>query len=154
GPYITPLVRKLAAEHGVNLATVAGTGVGGRIRKQDVLEAARVLREQQQPAAAPAPVPAAPAPVPAADGQQARPAAAPALAGPAGAAARSRWRGPTGGMPRPRHLTPRRMVESLQISAQLTTVVEADVTEITRLRQRAKADFEAREGVKLSYLPF
>src|SRR5580693_6601522 len=64
GPYITPLVRKLAAEHGVNLATVAGTGVGGRIRKQDVMEAARVLREQQQPAATPAP---------AADAQQAPP---------------------------------------------------------------------------------
>ena len=154
GPYITPLVRKLAAEHGVNLATVAGTGVGGRIRKQDVLEAARVLREQQQPAAAPAPVPAAPAPVPAADGQQARPAAAPALAAPAREIVPSTLRGTTERMSRARQLIARRMVESLQISAQLTTVVEADVTEITRLRQRAKADFEAREGVKLSYLPF
>jgi len=154
GPYITPLVRKLAAEHGVNLATVAGTGVGGRIRKQDVLEAARVLREQQQPAAAPAPVPAAPAPVPAADGQQARPAAAPAPAAPAREIVPSTLRGTTERMSRARQLIARRMVESLQISAQLTTVVEADVTEITRLRQRAKADFEAREGVKLSYLPF
>src|SRR5215510_8891927 len=154
GPYITPLVRKLAAEHGVNLAMVAGTGVGGRIRKQDVLEAARVLREQQQPAAAPAPVPAAPAPVPAADGQQARPAAAPAPAAPAREIVPSTLRGTTERMSRARQLIARRMVESLQISAQLTTVVEADVTEITRLRQRAKADFEAREGVKLSYLPF
>src|SRR5215475_7709021 len=154
GPYITPLVRKLAAEHGVNLATVAGTGVGGRIRKQDVLEAARVLREQQQPAAAPAPVPAAPAPVPATDGQQARPAAAPALAAPTREIVPSTLRGTTERMSRARQLIARRMVESLQISAQLTTVVEADVTEITRLRQRAKADFEAREGVKLSYLPF
>jgi len=153
GPYITPLVRKLAAEHGVNLATVAGTGVGGRIRKQDVLEAARVLREQQ-PAAAPAPVPAAPAPVPAADGQQARPAAAPAPAAPAREIVPSTLRGTTERMSRARQLIARRMVESLQISAQLTTVVEADVTEITRLRQRAKAAFEAREGVKLSYLPF
>src|SRR5260370_695083 len=70
GPYITPLVRKLAAEHGVNLAAVAGTGVGGRIRKQDVLEAARVLREQQSAAAT--------APATAADGQQAPRAVAPA----------------------------------------------------------------------------
>jgi pyruvate dehydrogenase E2 component (dihydrolipoamide acetyltransferase) len=144
GPYITPLVRKLAAEHGVNLATVAGTGVGGRIRKQDVLEAARVLRAQQ-PAAAPAP---------AADGQQAPPAAAPAPAAPARAIEPSTLRGTTERLSRARQLIARRMVESLQTSAQLTTVVEADVTAITRLRERAKADFETREGVKLSYLPF
>ena len=144
GPYITPLVRKLAAEHGVNLATVAGTGVGGRIRKQDVLEAARVLREQQ-PAAAPAP---------AADGQQAPPAAAPAPIAPARAIEPSTLRGTTERLSRARQLIARRMVESLQTSAQLTTVVEADVTAIARLRERAKADFEAREGVKLSYLPF
>ena len=144
GPYITPLVRKLAAEHGVNLATVAGTGVGGRIRKQDVLEAARVLREQQ-PAAAPAP---------AADGQQAPPAAAPAPVAPARAIEPSTLRGTTERLSRARQLIARRMVESLQTSAQLTTVVEADVTAISRLRERAKADFEAREGVKLSYLPF
>jgi len=147
GPYITPLVRKLAAEHGVNLATVAGTGVGGRIRKQDVLEAARVLREQQQPAAAPTAVAAA-------DGQQATAAPAPAPAAPARAIVPSTLRGTTERMSRARQLIARRMVESLQVSAQLTTVVEADVTEITRLRRRAKADFEAREGVKLSYLPF
>jgi 2-oxoglutarate dehydrogenase E2 component (dihydrolipoamide succinyltransferase) len=148
GPYITPLVRKLAAEHGVNLATVAGTGVGGRIRKQDVIEAARVLREQQ-PAAAPPPVAAA-------DGQQAMaaPATAAAPAAPARAIVPSTLRGTTERLSRARQLIARRMVESLQISAQLTTVVEADVTAITRLRQRAKADFEAREGVKLSYLPF
>ncbi len=144
GPYITPLVRKLAAEHGVNLATVAGTGVGGRIRKQDVLEAARVLREQQPPAA----------PAPAADGQQAPPAPAPVPAAPARAIEPSTLRGTTERLSRARQLIARRMVESLQTSAQLTTVVEADVTAITRLRERAKADFEAREGVKLSYLPF
>jgi 2-oxoglutarate dehydrogenase E2 component (dihydrolipoamide succinyltransferase) len=144
GPYITPLVRKLAAEHGVNLATVAGTGVGGRIRKQDVLEAARVLREQQ-PAASPAP---------ATDGQQAAPVAAPAPAAPARAIVPSTLRGTTERLSRARQLIARRMVESLQTSAQLTTVVEADVTAIARLRERAKADFEAREGVKLSYLPF
>jgi 2-oxoglutarate dehydrogenase E2 component (dihydrolipoamide succinyltransferase) len=146
GPYITPLVRKLAAEHGVNLAMVAGTGVGGRIRKQDVIEAARVLREQQ---------PAAPAP--AAVGQQAQPVAAPAPAAPAAPARAivpSTLRGTTERLSRARQLIARRMVESLQTSAQLTTVVEADVTAITRLRARAKADFETREGVKLSYLPF
>jgi pyruvate dehydrogenase E2 component (dihydrolipoamide acetyltransferase) len=144
GPYITPLVRKLAAEHGVNLATVAGTGVGGRIRKQDVLEAARVLREQQ---------PAAAAPAPAVDGQQAPPPAPPAAA-PARTVVPSTLRGTTERLSRARQLIARRMVESLQTSAQLTTVVEADVTAITRLRERARADFEAREGVKLSYLPF
>jgi 2-oxoglutarate dehydrogenase E2 component (dihydrolipoamide succinyltransferase) len=144
GPYITPLVRKLAAEHGVNLATVAGTGVGGRIRKQDVLEGARVLREQQ-PAASPAP---------ATDGQQAAPVAAPAPAASARAIVPSTLRGTTERLSRARQLIARRMVESLQTSAQLTTVVEADVTAIARLRERAKADFEAREGVKLSYLPF
>ncbi len=152
GPYITPLVRKLAAEHGVDLATVAGTGVGGRIRKQDVLEAARVLREQQPPAA--------PQPPAAADGQQPAAAApAPVQAPPVPAApprgiVPSTLRGTTERLSRARQLIARRMVESLQISAQLTTVVEADVTAITRLRERAKADFEAREGVKLSFLPF
>jgi len=147
GPYITPLVRKLAAEHGVNLAAVAGTGVGGRIRKQDVLEAARVLREQQSAAAT--------APATAADGQQAPRAVAPAApAAPARSIDPSTLRGTTERLSRARQLIARRMVESLQISAQLTTVVEADVTAITRLRERAKADFEAREGVKLTYLPF
>jgi 2-oxoglutarate dehydrogenase E2 component (dihydrolipoamide succinyltransferase) len=143
GPYITPLVRKLAAEHGVNLGDVAGTGVGGRIRKQDVLEAARVLREQ--PAAQPPAV---------ADGRAAGPAAAPPPAAPARPVVPSTLRGTTERLSRARQLIARRMVESLQTSAQLTTVVEADVTAIARLRQRAKVDFEAREGVKLSYLPF
>ncbi len=153
GPYVTPLVRKLAAEHGVDLATVTGTGVGGRIRKQDVVDAARVRREAiaaaQQSAAA--------------DGQAAarQPAAGPARPGqPAqGGASRppiepSHLRGTTERMSRARQLIARRMVESLQTSAQLTTVVEVDVTAIARLRDRAKADFEAREGVKLTFLPF
>ncbi len=140
GPYVTPLVRKLAAEHGVSLATVTGTGVGGRIRKQDVLEAARALRES--PAAPLAPVaPEAPT-GPAAPGTPAR------------AIVPSSLRGTTERMSRARQLIARRMVESLQTSAQLTTVLEADVTAIARLRDRAKADFEAREGVKLSFLPF
>jgi pyruvate dehydrogenase E2 component (dihydrolipoamide acetyltransferase) len=167
GPYVTPLVRKLATEHGVDLAAVTGTGVGGRIRKQDVLDAARAARASAPAAAAPAPAAAAPAAAPAAAAPAATapPAtAAPAPTGtaapPAAAAASARavvpssLRGTTERMSRARQVIARRMVESLQTSAQLTTVVEADVTEIARLRERAKADFEAREGVKLSFLPF
>jgi pyruvate dehydrogenase E2 component (dihydrolipoamide acetyltransferase) len=167
GPYVTPLVRKLATEHGVDLAAVTGTGVGGRIRKQDVLEAARAARASAPAPAAPAPAAAAPAAAPAAAAPAATapPAtAAPAPTGtaaqPAAAAASARavvpssLRGTTERMSRARQVIARRMVESLQTSAQLTTVVEADVTEIARLRERAKADFEAREGVKLSFLPF
>ena len=168
GPYVTPLVRKLATEHGVDLAAVTGTGVGGRIRKQDVLEAARAVRASAPAGAAPAPAAAAPAaaaPAAAAPAATAPPAtAAPAPTGtaaPSAAAAASAravvpssLRGTTERMSRARQVIARRMVESLQTSAQLTTVVEADVTEIARLRERAKADFEAREGVKLSFLPF
>jgi pyruvate dehydrogenase E2 component (dihydrolipoamide acetyltransferase) len=165
-PYVTPLVRKLASEHNVPLEAIAGTGVGGRIRKQDVLDAARAQRAAEaaaaeaaaaeaaaQAAAAPAPVQAAaPAPATAL-------AASPAPAAPAQAPARpeivpSALRGTTQRMSRPRQVIAKRMVESLQTSAQLTTVVEADVSNIARLRDRAKAAFEAREGVKLTFLPF
>ena len=140
--YVTPLVRKLAAQHEVDLSTITGTGVGGRIRKQDVLEAAakaqRQKDEEKQAAAAPAaePAPATPA------------AAAPSAAEP------SPLRGQTVKMSRLRKVIAARMVESLQVSAQLTTVVEVDVTAISRLRERVKAAFEAREGVRLSFLPF
>jgi pyruvate dehydrogenase E2 component (dihydrolipoamide acetyltransferase) len=159
GPYVTPLVRKLAAEHGVDLAAVTGTGVGGRIRKQDVLEAARAAREAAPaaaPAAAPptAPVTAPADTTPTASAPAATAPAPAASAGPARAIVPSTVRGTTERMSRARQLIARRMVESLQTSAQLTTVVEADVTLISRLRDRAKADFEAREGVKLSFLPF
>jgi 2-oxoglutarate dehydrogenase E2 component (dihydrolipoamide succinyltransferase) len=142
-------VRKLAAEHAVPLESISGTGVGGRIRKQDVLEAARQQRAAEAaaaqaaastPAAQPA---AAPATAPAVQPAPARPALVP-----------SALRGTTQRMSRPRQVIAKRMVESLQVSAQLTTVVEADVTNIARLRQRAKAGFEAREGVKLTFLPF
>ncbi|WP_329520064.1 2-oxoglutarate dehydrogenase, E2 component, dihydrolipoamide succinyltransferase [Spirillospora sp. NBC_01491] len=148
GPYVTPLVRKLATEHDVDLSTVKGTGVGGRIRKQDVLEAARAAQQAAREAAAAPAQPAAPAaPV----AQAARP-AAPA---PAGAPAdQVALRGTTEKMSRIRQTIARRMVDSLQVSAQLTTVVEVDITRIARLREQAKADFQAREGVKLSYLPF
>jgi 2-oxoglutarate dehydrogenase E2 component (dihydrolipoamide succinyltransferase) len=155
GPYVTPLVRKLAAEHGVNLAEVPGTGVGGRIRKQDVIEAARVRRGAAAPAQQAAAQQAAPAPgegyADAAPAAQPLPAAAPL---PRPAVVPSTLRGTTEHMSRLRQVIAQRMVESLQTSAQLTTVVEADVTEIARLRQRAKAEFEAREGVRLTFLPF
>ena len=130
--YVTPLVRKLAADKGVDLAVVVGTGVGGRIRKQDVLAAAV---RAAAPAAA-APVASAPA----------------AVTTPPAASAG--MRGTTQPLSRLRRVIAERMVESLQVSAQLTTVVEVDVTRIAALRDRAKADFEAREGVKLTFLPF
>jgi 2-oxoglutarate dehydrogenase E2 component (dihydrolipoamide succinyltransferase) len=153
-PYVTPLVRKLAAEHAVNLDGVTGTGVGGRIRKQDVIEAARSQQAaQSQQAQSPQPAQAAqqaqapqevqPAPADRRSAAPARPAVVP-----------SSLRGTTQRMTRPRQVIAQRMVESLQVSAQLTTVVEADVTAIARLRARAKSDFEAREGVKLTFLPF
>ncbi|MFL6054187.1 MAG: 2-oxoglutarate dehydrogenase, E2 component, dihydrolipoamide succinyltransferase, partial [Actinoallomurus sp.] len=143
-PYVTPLVRKLAAEHDVDLGTVKGTGVGGRIRKQDVLEAARAKQAPPQPAPAPAPQVAPAPPAPAASQAPAAPVSAEV----------SRLRGTTEKMSRTRQSIARHMVESLKVSAQLTTVVEADITKIARLRDRAKADFLAREGVKLSFLPF
>jgi 2-oxoglutarate dehydrogenase E2 component (dihydrolipoamide succinyltransferase) len=156
-PYVTPLVRKLAAEHAVNLESITGTGVGGRIRKQDVIEAARAQRaaqaqapQQEQAPQRPAPQAVSQAgaqPAPGAP-QQARPAPARPAAAP------SSLRGTTQRMSRPRQVIAQRMVESLRVSAQLTTVAEADVTAIARLRERAKGDFETREGVKLSFLPF
>jgi pyruvate dehydrogenase E2 component (dihydrolipoyllysine-residue acetyltransferase) len=159
-PYVTPLVRKLAAEHAVDLENVNGTGVGGRIRKQDVIEAARAQREAQQAqqAEAPAPAPQVEEPQEAAVAQPApAPPAAPTTRAPSAsrpAAAVSGLRGTTQRMSRPRQVIAQRMVESLHVSAQLTTVVEADVTAIARLRAAAKQDFEAREGVKLNFLPF
>jgi pyruvate dehydrogenase E2 component (dihydrolipoamide acetyltransferase) len=132
--YVTPLVRKLAAQHGVDLASVTGTGVGGRIRKQDVVDAAKA-KEAPAPAAAPA-------------------AAATGAPATAASAAPSPLRGKTEPMSRLRKVIAARMVESLQTSAQLTTVVEVDVTAISRLRDSVKAEFAAREGVKLSYFPF
>jgi len=164
-PYVTPLVRKLAAEHDIDLGSVVGSGVGGRIRKQDVLDAARQRRggEAPRPAGAPAgAVAAQPAgpPQPAVAPQRppaAQPAAAPsgqAAPAPKTIPAPSNLRGTTERLSRARQVIAQRMVESLQTSAQLTTVVEADVTAIARLRDRIKSAFEAREGVKLSFLPF
>ncbi|HZV26540.1 MAG TPA: 2-oxoglutarate dehydrogenase, E2 component, dihydrolipoamide succinyltransferase [Acidothermaceae bacterium] len=134
--YVTPLVRKLANEHDVDLSGLTGTGVGGRIRKQDVLAAAEAARAAKTAAATPS-APAATA-------------ASAAQPNPAAAALRGR----TEKMSRLRGVLASRLVESLQTAAQLTTVVEVDVTRVSRLRDGAKADFEAREGVKLSFLPF
>jgi 2-oxoglutarate dehydrogenase E2 component (dihydrolipoamide succinyltransferase) len=131
--YVTPIVRKYAAELGVNLSAIQGSGIGGRIRKEDVQAAAKPV----------APVSTSVAPTLSASST---PKTASVTASP--------LRGTTVTMSRLRKVIAARMVESLQVSAQLTTVIEVDVTKISRLRDRAKASFEAREGVKLSFLPF
>ncbi|MEU8571526.1 2-oxoglutarate dehydrogenase, E2 component, dihydrolipoamide succinyltransferase, partial [Streptomyces pathocidini] len=131
GAYVTPLVRKLAAESGVNLATVKGTGVGGRIRKQDVVAAAEAAR-----AATAAPAAAAPAK-----------AAAPSVE-------LSPLRGQTVKMTRMRKVIGDNMMKALHGQAQLSSVVEVDITKLMKLRARAKDSFAAREGVKLSPMPF
>ena len=132
--YVTPIVRKLASELGVNLSSIKGSGIGGRVRREDVEAAAK-------PAAVAAPVPSA----------------SPAASSPVRSTpvmSTSPLRGTTVTMSRLRKVIAARMVESLAVSAQLTTVIEVDVTKVARLRDRAKASFEAREGVKLSFLPF
>lgn len=139
-PYVTPLVRKLAAENNIDLTSVTGTGVGGRIRKQDVLAAAeRKQQADKGPAAAPAAAPAearkaAPAPTP-----------APALA---------HLRGTTQKASRIRQITANKTRESLQATAQLTQTHEVDMTRLVGLRTRAKTAFAEREGVNLTFLPF
>ncbi|WP_329287373.1 2-oxoglutarate dehydrogenase, E2 component, dihydrolipoamide succinyltransferase [Streptomyces sp. NBC_01455] len=134
GAYVTPLVRKLAAENGVDLAAVKGTGVGGRIRKQDVIAAAEAAK-----ASAAAPAPAA--------------AAAPA-AKKAPVLEVSPLRGQTVKMPRIRKVIGDNMVKALHEQAQLSSVVEVDITRLMKLRAQAKDSFAAREGVKLSPMPF
>ncbi|MDO9378914.1 MAG: 2-oxoglutarate dehydrogenase, E2 component, dihydrolipoamide succinyltransferase [Nocardioidaceae bacterium] len=136
GSYVTPIVRKLAGQHGVDLESLTGTGVGGRIRKQDVLDAAKAQDEAKA-------APAAQESAPAAESKA-----------PASSVEPSPLRGKTEKMSRLRKVIATRMVESLQVSAQLTTVVEIDVTRVARLRAKHKEAFAAREGVKLSFLPF
>jgi 2-oxoglutarate dehydrogenase E2 component (dihydrolipoamide succinyltransferase) len=130
--YVTPLVRKLANQQGVDISSLTGTGVGGRIRKQDVLAAAEAKA---------APAAAAPA------------ATAASAAAPASAAASS-LRGTVQKAPRIRQVIARRMRESLDISTQLTQVHEVDMTKVAKLRLKAKDTFLAQNGVKLTFLPF
>jgi 2-oxoglutarate dehydrogenase E2 component (dihydrolipoamide succinyltransferase) len=136
-PYVTPLVRKLATENAIDLSSVKGTGVGGRIRKQDVLAAAEAKKAPAAPSAA-------------------APAAAPRAAAPAASAPSplAHLRGTTQKANRIRQITARKTRESLQSTAQLTQTHEVDMTKIVALRARAKKDFAEREGVNLTYLPF
>ncbi|MDO4653756.1 2-oxoglutarate dehydrogenase, E2 component, dihydrolipoamide succinyltransferase [Actinomyces sp.] len=142
GSYVTPIVRKLAKDKGVDLSTVTGTGVGGRIRKQDVEAAAKAAEEARAATAAPAPAAEASAPAAAAKPASAKPEVDTTL------------RGRTEKMSRLRQVIADRMIDSLQTSAQLTTVVEVDVTRVAALRARAKNDFLAKNGTKLTFLPF
>ena len=146
-PYVTPLVRKLATENNIDLAAITGTGVGGRIRKQDVLAAAEEKQRQKAAATkAPAPSAQAPAAEPAAKAPSATPLTpAPALA---------QLRGTTQKASRIRQVTAKKTRESLQATAQLTQTHEVDMTKIVGLRARAKAAFAEREGVNLTFLPF
>ncbi|MDY5601640.1 MAG: 2-oxoglutarate dehydrogenase, E2 component, dihydrolipoamide succinyltransferase [Schaalia hyovaginalis] len=133
--YVTPIVRKLAREAGIDIDTLTGTGVGGRIRREDV-EAAVAARRTAEGAAA-STAPAAEAPVKAAENREPSP-----------------LRGTTEKMSRLRQTIARRMVDSLQTAAQLTTVIEVDVTKIAALRARSKDAFAAKHGTKLTFLPF
>jgi 2-oxoglutarate dehydrogenase E2 component (dihydrolipoamide succinyltransferase) len=122
--YVTPIVRKLAHDRGIDLSTVSGTGVGGRIRKQDVLDAT-------PPAATEAPAASTPVTVEV-----------------------SPLRGTSVPMTRLRKVIAERAVASMQTSAQLTSVVEVDVTLVAALRKKVMGEFLEKSGVKLSFLPF
>ena len=132
-PYVTPLVRKLADKHGVDLRTVKGTGVGGRIRKQDVLAAAKGEGES-----------------------------APAEAKKSGSAIstksvdpeKAKLRGTTQRVNRIRELTAKKTLESLHGAAQLTQLHEVDMTKVAELRKANKQAFKDKHGVNLTYLPF
>ena len=142
-PYVTPLVRKLAAENDIDLSQVNGTGVGGRIRKQDVLStAAKKAAEKEEAKKTPEAAPAAAAP------------SAPKPSAPAPAPALAHLRGTTQKATRIRQITAKKTRESLQATAQLTQTHEVDMTRIVALRDKAKAAFAEREGVHLTFLPF
>ncbi|UZJ23589.1 2-oxoglutarate dehydrogenase, E2 component, dihydrolipoamide succinyltransferase [Rhodococcus antarcticus] len=140
-PYVTPLVRKLATEKGVDLASLTGTGVGGRIRKQDVEAAAEAASTPEPTPAASAPAPAAPAPTAPAADKGVRPEL-------------QALRGTTQKASRIRQITATKTRESLQTTAQLTQTFEVDMSRVAALRTRAKAQFSAQEGVNLTFLPF
>lgn len=141
-PYVTPLVRKLADKHGIDLTTVTGTGIGGRIRKQDVLAAAAAA---QAPAAAEAPATQAPAEPTGPRANWSTKSVDPAKA---------ELIGTTQKVNRIREITAAKMVEALQLSAQLTHLQEVDMTRIAELRKQSKPQFQAKHGVNLTYLPF
>ena len=141
-PYVTPLVRKLADKHGIDLTTVTGTGIGGRIRKQDVLAA---VAAAQAPAAAEAPAAQAPAEPTGPRANWSTKSVDPAKA---------ELIGTTQKVNRIREITAAKMVEALQLSAQLTHLQEVDMTRIADLRKQAKPQFQAKHGVNLTYLPF
>ena len=146
GTYVTPVIRKLAADSGVDLSTVKGTGVGGRIRREDVVAAAEAAK-----AAAAAPAPAGRCRAAAAPAARSAPAAAGA---PKPDAAATALIGTTVKLPRIRQSIAKNMKFGLDTAAQLTTVIEVDVTRVAQLRAKAKSGFAAREGVNLSFLPF
>jgi 2-oxoglutarate dehydrogenase E2 component (dihydrolipoamide succinyltransferase) len=124
--YVTPLVRKLAQESGIDLTQISGTGVGGRIRKDDVLNATSAPAPATSSAPAAAYVPGASSPL----------------------------RGTTEPMSRLRKVLAERAVASMVSTAQLTTVVEVDVTKIAQLRQKVQSAFVAKSGGKLNFMPF
>ena len=142
--YVTPLVRKLAREKDVDLSTITGTGVGGRIRKQDVLAAAEEAAKQSE-APQVQDTGANMAPAVSRQGSEAQPASTPAP---------DAKRGTTEKAPRIRMTIAKRMRESLDVSAQLTQVTEVDMTRVAQLRQKAKDQFQKREGAKLTFMPF
>ncbi|WP_394262539.1 2-oxoglutarate dehydrogenase, E2 component, dihydrolipoamide succinyltransferase [Trueperella sp.] len=142
--YVTPIVRKLAKDLGVDLESVEGSGVGGRIRRQDVEAAAEAAKQAEAtPASAPAAAPAAAAPQGTVKSQIAEKAKEVAS-----------LRGTRAKMTGVRRAIAKHMVDSLATSAQLTTFMEVDVTRIWNLRAKAKEGFAAREGVNLTFLPF
>jgi pyruvate dehydrogenase E2 component (dihydrolipoamide acetyltransferase) len=142
-PYVTPLVRKLAAENNIDLSQVAGTGVGGRIRKQDVLSAAeKKPAEKEEAKKTPETAPAGAAP------------SAPKPSAPTPTPALAHLRGTTQKASRIRQITAKKTRESLQATAQLTQTHEVDMTRIVALRDKAKVAFAEREGVHLTFLPF
>ncbi len=146
GTYVTPVIRKLAADAGVDLTSVKGTGVGGRIRREDVVAAADAAKAAAAKAAAPAAAAESPAPAAAP--------AAPSAAAPKADPAVAALIGTTQKVPRIRQSIAKNMKLGLDTAAQLTTVIEVDVTRVAAVRARAKSTFESREGVKLSFLPF
>jgi 2-oxoglutarate dehydrogenase E2 component (dihydrolipoamide succinyltransferase) len=147
GTYVTPVIRKLAADSGVDLSAVKGTGVGGRIRREDVVAAAEAAKAAAAAAAAPPAPAAAAAPAPAA-------AKAAGSSVPKPDEAATALIGTTQKLPRIRQSIAKNMKFGLDTAAQLTTVMEVDVTRVAALRARAKTGFAAREGVNLSFLPF